>query len=214
MSVIQKSMNPLIDQYLAQGCGRCLLGGTAQCKVHLWPKILQHLRNILLNCGLQEELKWSVPCYTYNKKNTIILAAFKNYCSLSFFNGASLSDPHALLSAPGEHSQSNRLMKFTTIKEVLNLENTIKAYIFEAIDIEKQGKHLKPKKAAELKFPPEWQQVIQKMPALQKAFDALTPGRQRAYLIYFLGAKQSATRFTRIQKFVPHILKGKGMNDA
>lgn len=208
-----KYMNPEVTPYFSEGCGRCALGGTPECKVHRWPKELKHLRNVILECGLVEELKWGVPCYTHNKANIAILAAFKDYCALSFFKGSLLHDEQKILHSPGENSQASRLFKFTSIKEITKLERIIKAYIFEAIEIENAGLKVKFKKAEEYPIPVEFELAMKKNPALQKAFYALTPGRQKGYLLHFSQAKQAATREARIEKYTPKILMGKGMMD-
>ena len=207
-------MNPLVDNYFKVGCGRCALGGTPQCKVHLYPKGLKYLRQILLDCGLQEELKWSVPCYTHQQKNVVILAAFKNYFSLSFFKGALLQDPNKLLQAPGEHTQVNRLLKFTASTHLPEYTDQIKAFVFEAMALEDLPQKPNKSKTTTKISVPEWDQTLKQTPVLKKAFNALSPGRQRAYLIYFSSAKQTQTRLKRIQQYVPYILQGKGMNDV
>ena len=136
-------MNHSVDGYFTEGCGRCPFGGTPQCKVHHWTEELKLLRKIILDCGLEEQSKWGVPTYTYRKSNVLILAAFKEYCSVSFFKGALLSDTDKILSKPGENTQAARLIKYTSIDEVSNLKNRLKAYIFEAIEVEKAGLEVK-----------------------------------------------------------------------
>ena len=206
-------MNSQVDHYLAEGCGRCSLGGTPDCKVHNWPEELKALRTIVLECGLHEELKWGVPVYTFQKKNILVVAAFKTYCSLSFFKGSLLSDTHNILSQPGEHTQSARLIRFTNVKEIMKLKSVLKAYLFEAIEIEKAGLKVTFKKPEDFVLPEEFQNKLKLMPALKKAFDALTPGRQKSYLLHFSQAKQTKTREARIEKCIPQILKGKGFNE-
>lgn len=206
-------MNPQVDHYLAEGCGRCPLGGTPNCKVHNWPEELKALRTIVLDCGLQEELKWGVPVYTFQKKNIVVVAALKEYCSLSFFKGSLLSDTSNILSQPGENTQSARLIRFTNVKEIVKLKSILKAYIFEAMEIEKAGLKVAFKKAEDYSIPEEFQNKLKLMPALKKAFDALTPGRQKSYLLHFSQAKQTKTREARIEKCIPQILKGKGFNE-
>ena len=206
-------MNPKIDLYLAEGCGRCSLGGTPECKVHNWTHELALLRTIVLDCGLTEELKWGVPCYTFQQRNVLIVAAFKEFCSISFFNGALLQDAEGILSKQGEHSQAGRIVRFTNTQDILALEPVLKTYIYEAIEVEKAGLKVPSQPVSELPMPAELQQKFDEMPAFKAAFSALTPGRQRGYLLHFLDAKQSKTRETRIEKYVPKILSGKGMLD-
>ena len=208
-----KRTNAHTDIYFKDGCGRCSLGGTPQCKVHNWTKELAYLRTLLLNCGLNEELKWGVPCYTFGKNNILILAAFKEYCALSFFKGTLLLDADALLEKPGENTQSVRLIKFTHIQEIVEKEAILKAYIFEAIEVEKAGLKVTLKKPTEHTIPYEFQTKLNEIPALKMAFESLTPGRKRAYLLYFSAAKQAKTRESRIQKCVASILEGKGLNE-
>lgn len=205
-------LNPQIDAYFAEGCGRCPLGGTPECKVHLWPAPMAQLRSILLDCGLTEELKWSVPCYTHQQRNILILAAFKEYCGLNFFKGALLQDAHGLLVSPGENSQTARYLKFTAVQDVIALEPIIKAYVFEAIQNERAGLKVDFKQKNALVFPPEFEEQLALNPALKAAFEALTPGRQRAYNLHFSAPKQSKTRAARIEKCIPQILEGKSFD--
>lgn len=208
-----QAKNKQVDNYLIDGCGRCKLYATPQCKVNNWKTELNVLRDIILGCGLTEELKWSMPCYTFENKNVLILAAFKDYCSISFFKGALLKDAKKLLSTPGENSQAARLFKFTHLKEIEKISSSIKAYIKEAIELEKQGKKIEFKQSAEDLMIEELETAFKKNAALKKAFYALTPGRQRGYLLFFSQAKQSATRLSRIDKCTAAILKGKGLHD-
>lgn len=208
-----QAKNKQVDNYLIDGCGRCKLYATPQCKVNNWKTELKVLRDIILDCGLTEELKWSMPCYTFENKNVLILAAFKDYCSISFFKGALLKDAKKLLSTPGENSQAARLFKFTHLKEIEKISTSIKAYIKEAIELEKQGKKIEFKQSAEDLMIEELETAFKKNAALKKAFYALTPGRQRGYLLFFSQAKQSATRLSRIDKCTAAILKGKGLHD-
>jgi uncharacterized protein YdeI (YjbR/CyaY-like superfamily) len=210
---IAKSMNPKVDPYFTEGCGRCPLGGTPACKVNLWPQALAILRNILLDCGLHEVLKWGVPCYTFRNSNVLILAAFKDYCAVSFFKGALLADADGILDKPGTHTQAARLIKFTDAREITQMEPILKAYIFEAIEVEKAGLIVTFQKDTEIVFPDELQQVLDEDTVFKSAFEALTPGRQRAYMLYFSAAKQSPTRISRIEKCMAQIFKGKGLND-
>ncbi len=207
-------MNPLIDLYFAEGCGRCPLGGTPDCKVHSWTEEMRQLRRILLDCGLTEELKWSVPCYTFQGNNIVILAAFKDYCSLSFFKGALLQDTHTLLVKPGDHTQAARLIPFTKVKQIREQEAVLKAYIFEAIEVEKAGLRVDFKEKTELDLPEEFQEKLAENPDLKAAFEALTPGRQRGYHLFFSAPKQSKTRAARVKKCIPLILAGKGLNEG
>ncbi|MBN3581391.1 YdeI/OmpD-associated family protein [Algoriphagus aestuarii] len=206
-------MNTSVENYFLEGCGRCPLGGTPQCKVHSWALELAHLRKIILQTGLQEESKWGVPCYTLNGANILILSAFKNYASISLFKGSLLQDSKKILTKPGENSQAARLIKITDIKEILTHENDIKAYIFEAIEIEKAGLKVDFKKNTDLELVEELQQKLAEDPSFKAAFEALTPGRQRGYNIYFSQAKQSSTRISRIEKSMEKIFEGKGWND-
>lgn len=205
-------MNPEVDLYLEQGCGRCPLVGTPECKVHDWEEELKQLRLIILESGLTEEVKWSVPCYTYQGSNVLILSAFKNYCSVSFFKGSLLKDPRKVLLKPGKNSQAARLFKYTSVAQITDSEHILKDYIREAIEIEKSGEKVKFKKNPE-PVPEELQAKFDEDPALQEAFEALTPGRQRGYIIHFSGAKQSSTRQRRIEKYITKIKEGKGFHD-
>ncbi len=205
-------MNPKIDKYLTEGCGRCPLGGTSGCKVHKWPEELKKLRSIVLDCGLNEELKWGVPCYTYQNENILIVSAFKEFCAISFFKGSLLSDTNRILVKPGENSQAARYIKFTHFQEIIEKESILKAYIFEAIEVERAGLKVKFKKNPE-PIPDELTQKLDEDPFFKTAFEELTPGRQRGYILYFSQPKQSKTRITRIEKCVPKILNGEGLHD-
>lgn len=202
-----------VNQYFIDGCGRCKLFATPQCKVNTWKEELQLLRMILQDSELTEECKWGMPTYTYKEKNVIILSAFKEFCSLNFLKGVLLKDPKGILVKAGENSQSARLAKFTNVKDIIKHRSALKAYIKEAIELEKSGAKVEFKKSTEQDIPEEFKAKLNKNAALKKAFYALTPGRQRGYLIFFSGAKQSATREARIEKCVKKILSGKGMND-
>lgn len=206
-------MNPQIDTYLTDGCGRCPLGGTPECKVHNWPNELRYLRSIVLECGLTEELKWGVPCYTYKNANIAIVSAFKDYSSLSFFKGALLKDEEGILVKPGENSQAARLFKFTDVGQIKAIEDTIKAYVYEAVEVEKAGLKIDFKQKDELEYPEELKEKLSSFPALSEAFEALTPGRKRGYIIHFTQPKQSKTRASRIEKCIPKIMEGKGFFD-
>ncbi|MCW8129706.1 MAG: YdeI/OmpD-associated family protein [Planctomycetota bacterium] len=182
-------------------------------KNHAWKDVLHALRAILLNSPLTEEVKWRQPCYTFQESNVLILGAFKESCVLSFFKGALLKDPKGLLQVPGENTQAARVIRFADTREVEARTPDLKALIQEAIEAEKAGLKVPFKKITEHKLPDELQAAFDKDAAFEKAFRALTPGRQRAYLLHFSSAKQSATRAARIQKHAPRILKGKGMED-
>lgn len=208
-----KTMNTSADLYFIDGCGRCQFGGTPKCKVNTWREALLHLRELLLSCGLTETCKWGVPCYMHNNKNVLLLTAFKEYAALNFFNGALLTDEKQLLLKAGEHSQAGRLLKVTDAKEIKKNQAAIIKLIKEAMKVEEEGKKVESK-ANNIELPLELKQTFKDMPQLEKAFYALTPGRQRAYLIYFTGAKQSATRKARIEKYIPEMLKGIGFNEV
>jgi uncharacterized protein YdeI (YjbR/CyaY-like superfamily) len=205
--------NPQVDHFFIAGCGRCSLYNTPACKVHLWTEPLQYLRDILLNCDLKEELKWGVPCYTHNKQNVVMLGAYKDNCVISFLKGTLLPDPKGLLQKPGENSQAARIIQFTHIDQVVQLENDIKSFIQEAIEIEKKGLKVTFKKAEEYELPEELKQRFEEDPNFEQAFRALTPGRQRGFILHFSQPKQSATRISRIDKCTDMIFSGKGLND-
>jgi uncharacterized protein YdeI (YjbR/CyaY-like superfamily) len=205
-------MNPKIDNYLSEGCGRCPLGGTPECKVHQWPEELKELRKIILECGLTEELKWGVPCYTHQNKNIVLISALRGYCALSFFKGVLLKDPQKILEKPGPNSQSDRVIKFTSAQQIIELRDVLKAYISEAIEIEETGLKVESKQNPE-PIPVELQQKFDEDPFFKTAFEELTPGRQRGYILHFSQPKQSKTRVSRIEKSTPKILNGEGLHD-
>jgi len=178
-----------------------------------WGKEVAQLRVILLDCQLNEEWKWDKPCYRYEDSNVAIIQPFKEYCALMFFKGALLNDVHGMLVSPGENSQAGRQLRFTDVQQILAQESVLKAYIAQAIAVEKAGLKVHFKKSSEFALPEELQQQLDQMPALKKAFATLTPGRQRAYLLYFSAAKQSKTRVSRIEKCRERILSGKGLDD-
>jgi uncharacterized protein YdeI (YjbR/CyaY-like superfamily) len=178
-----------------------------------WQKEYEQLRMIALECGLTEELKWGCPCYTFEKKNIVLIHGFKEYCALLFFKGALLNDTDHILIQQTENVQSARQIRFTNLKQILQMEPMIKAYVFEAIEVEKAGLKVILKKTAEFNVPQEFQEKLDKMPSLKKAFHGLTPGRQRAYLFYFSQPKQAKTRESRIEKYTNQILEGKGLDD-
>ena len=206
-------MNSRVDEYLLSGCGRCKYYDTPSCKVHRWRETMLILRSILLDFDLTEEIKWSMPCYTFQGKNILILSAFKEYCSLNFFKGSLLNDPDGILTTPTENSQASRQLRFTSPDDVIKLDKGIRSIIAEAIEIEKSGKKVEFKETAKFHIPEEFQQKLTDLPELKKAFEALTPGRQRAYLLFFTQPKQSKTRESRIEKWIPQIMKSKGFND-
>lgn len=206
-------MNTSADNFFIDGCGRCALHATPQCKVQTWKTELQLLRNIVLECGLPETCKWGMPVYTVNGKNVLMIAAFKENCVISFFKGVLLRDEQALLEAPGENSQSARFIRFTEAKQIKKLERVIREYIFEAVEAEKAGLKPKTKNISEYTIPEEFEIHLKKNKVLKKAFEALTPGRQKSYLLHFSGAKQSATRESRILKCIPDILNGFGFGE-
>ena len=166
-------LNPKVDVYLVAGCGRCPLGNTPECKVHNWTEELETLRSIVLDCGLTEELKWGVPCYTFQDKNILIVGAFKDYCSVSFFKGSLLKDVNGVLVSPGENSQAARMFRFTNVGEILEIEPILKAYIHEAIEVEKAGLTVQFKPISEHKIPEELQRKLNDDPAFNSAFNAL-----------------------------------------
>lgn len=178
-----------------------------------WREEFEKLRGIALACGLNEDLKWYQACYSQEGKNIVLIHGFKEYCAFLFFKGALMKDPKGILVQQTEHVQGPRQVRFTKLQEITKLEPVLKAYIREAMEVEKSGLKLKLKKTSDFKIPGEFQSKLDQDPALKKAFQALTPGRQRGYLFYFGGAKQSRTRESRIEKWAPRILKGKGMDD-
>ncbi|MGK2863900.1 MAG: YdeI/OmpD-associated family protein [Chitinophagaceae bacterium] len=192
-------MNPKVDFYFT--------------KAKKWQEEYEKLRMIILDCGLTEELKWGVPCYTYEKTNIVLIHGFKEYCALLFFKGALLNDTKKILVQQTENVQAARQVRFTSVRQIVKMEPTLKAYIYEAIEVEKAGLKVKLKKTKEYKIPEEFQIALDTSPALKTAFYSLTPGRQRGYILYFSAAKQSKTRVARIEKYKKQILKGKGLDD-
>jgi uncharacterized protein YdeI (YjbR/CyaY-like superfamily) len=192
-------MNPKVDIYLS--------------RAKKWQEEFEKLRMIILDCQLTEELKWGWPCYTFQKSNIVLIHGFKEYCALLFFKGALLNDTNGILIQQTENVQAGRQVRFTNVREIVEMEPILKAYINEAIKVEKAGLKVNFKKNTELIFPEEFQNKLDKIPALKTAFDALTPGRQRAYNIYFSEPKQSKTRESRVEKCIQQILNGKGLND-
>ncbi|PWT99007.1 MAG: hypothetical protein C5B52_11360 [Bacteroidetes bacterium] len=182
-------------------------------KAKKWGPEYEKMRMIALDSGLTEELKWGCPCYSLNKKNIVLIHGFKDYCAYLFFKGALLKDPKKILIQQTPNVQSARQIRFTKLSEITKLEPALKSYIKQAIDVEKAGKKVTLKKTAEFEIPEEFQAKLDKMPALKNAFYELTPGRQKAYIFHFSQPKQSKTRESRVEKYIKHILKGKGLDD-
>ena len=182
-------------------------------KAKKWQEELAKLRMIILDCQLSEELKWGKPCYTFQKHNIVIILPLKEYCTLLFCKGALLNDAKGILIKPGENTQGARQLRLTNVREIVEMETILKAHIYEAIEVEKAGLKVNFKKITEFIIPEELQNKLDESPALKTAFDALTPGRQRAYILYFSAPKQSKTRESRVGKCMQQILNGKGLND-
>ncbi|NIF05176.1 hypothetical protein F3J23_06940 [Chryseobacterium sp. Tr-659] len=182
-------------------------------KARQWHKEFEKLRTIALSTELQEDLKWGCPCYTYEGKNIFLIHGFKEYCALLFFKGALMKDPDHILIQQSENVQAARQIRFTDVEQINDLEKVLRSYMFEAVEIEESGAKVKMKKTKEFEMPEEFQNKLDQDPKLKEAFEALTPGRQRAYLLYFSSAKQSKTRESRIEKQIPQIMEGKGLND-
>jgi uncharacterized protein YdeI (YjbR/CyaY-like superfamily) len=192
-------INPKVDAFLS--------------KAKEWQEELEKLRTIILDCQLTEELKWGVPCYAFQKSNIVLVHVFKEYCALLFFKGALLSDANGILIQQTENTQAARQIRFTNVREIVEMEAILKAYIYEAIELEKSGSKVNFKKTSEFTIPEEFQIKLNAIPALKTAFDALTPGRRRAYILYFSAPKQSKTRESRVEKCMQQILNGKGLDD-
>jgi uncharacterized protein YdeI (YjbR/CyaY-like superfamily) len=192
-------MNPKVDEFLS--------------KAKKWNEEYEKLRNIVLDCELTEEFKWMHPCYTFEKKNIVLIHGFKEYCALLFHKGALLQDAHGILIQQTENVQAARQIRFTNVQEIVEMETILKAYIYEAIEVEKAGLEVNFKKNTEIIIPEELQNKFDEIPALKTAFEALTPGRQRAYILYFSQPKQSKTRQSRVEKCMQPIINGKGLND-
>ena len=195
----KSSMNPKVDFYFS--------------KDNKWQEEIRKLRTIVLDCGLTEELKWGCPCYTFQKTNIVLIHVFKEYCALLFFKGALLHDANGILIQQTKNVQVARQVRFTNVREIVKMELILKAYIYEAIEVEKAGLKMNLKKTSDFIIPEEFQNKLNKNPALKTAFNALTPGRQRAYIFYFSQPKQSKTRELRVEKYMKQILKGKGLDD-
>jgi uncharacterized protein YdeI (YjbR/CyaY-like superfamily) len=191
--------NPKVDEFLS--------------KAKKWKEEYEKLRDIVLECELTEEFKWMHPCYTLEKKNIVLIHGFKEYCALLFHKGALLKDAHGILIQQTENVQAARQIRFTNVQEIVNMESILKDYIYEAIEVEKSGLEVNFKKTTEYIIPEELQNKFDETPALKTAFEELTPGRQRAYLLYFSQPKQSKTRESRVEKYMQQILNGKGLND-
>ena len=192
-------MNPKVDWFFA--------------KDTKWQKEYEKLRKIALDCGLTEELRWGCPCYTFETRNIVLTHGFKEYCAYLFFKGALLNDREGILIQQTKNVQSARQIRFTNVREITKMAKILKAYIYEAIEVERAGLKVKLKKTEHFTIPEEFQRSLDKRAALKKAFNALTPGRQRQYLFYFSQPKQSKTRESRIEKSIPQILEGRGLND-
>jgi len=193
------NMNPKVDWFFA--------------KDTKWQKEYEKLRTIILDCGLIEELKWGCPCYTFENTNIVLIHGFKEYCALLFFKGALLNDPNGILIQQTKNVQSARQIRFTNVREIVKMEKILKAYVYEAIEVERVGLKVKLKKTSDFKIPEEFQKKLNKSSALKTAFGALTPGRQRAYIFYFSQPKLSKTRESRVEKYMKQILIGKGLDD-
>ena len=193
-------MNPKVDEFLD--------------KAPKWQLEMKKLRMIVLDCMLTEEFKWKQPCYTFNNSNVLIIGGFKDYCLISFLKGSLLKDDNGLLIKPGEHSQSGRYMKFTNTHEIETIESILKAYIFEAIEVEKTGVKVNFKPVSDYGIPEELTTIFNENSAFKLAFEALTPGRQKAYILHFSALKQSKTRVSRIEKYMNQIFEGKGLTDC
>lgn len=207
------SLNNKVNTYLVDGCGRCSLYKTPECKVQTWQEELKQLRRLVLECGLSEDFKWSQPCYTYNGNNMLLVTAFKGFATLSFFKGALLKDPEKLLVAPGANSQATRQFRFTDPQQIIDQAKIIKQYVYEAIEVEKAGLKVKYTKQPE-PIPEELEEEFKLHPNFKRAFENLTPGRQRGYILHFSQPKQSKTRKSRIERYIPQILNGEGIHDA
>lgn len=193
------NMNPKVDWYFN--------------KAEKWQKELEQMRAVVLSCGLAEELKWGNPCYTFQKRNIVLIHVFKEYCAFLFFKGSLLKDANHILIQQTENVQAARQVRFPNVREIVKMAPILKAYIYEAIEVEKAGLKVELKKTKEYTIPEEFQKKLDENPYLKKGFKALTPGRQRGYLLYFSQPKQSKTRESRIEKYLKQILNGKGLND-
>jgi len=193
------TMNPKVDWFFN--------------KAKKWQKEIEKLRTIVLDCGLNEELKWGCPCYTFEKHNIVLIHVFKDYCALLFFKGALLNDANGILIQQTKNVQAGRQIRFTSLRQIVEMEAIVKAHVFEAVEVEQAGLKVILKKTSDYKIPEEFQKKLDKNRALKTAFEALTPGRQRGYIYYFSQAKLSKTREARVEKYIPQILGGKGLDD-
>lgn len=195
----ERKLNPKVDAFLSRAKN--------------WQEEFEKLRSIVLDCELTEEFKWMHPCYTYDDKNVVLIHGFKEYCALLFHKGALLKDENGILIQQTENVQAARQIRFTNLQQIIEMEAIIKAYIYEAVDVEKSGLEVEFKKNTEYIVPEEFQIKLDEIPELKTAFEELTPGRQRAYLLFFAAPKQSKTRVSRVEKYIPQILDGKGLKD-
>ncbi len=207
------TLNPKVDLFIADGCGRCDYFATDQCKVRNWQIEIQHVRQIMLETNLVEEIKWGVPVYTLKGKNIVIVGVFKDFVSFGFFKGVLLSDPYHILEKQGQSVQSARIVKITSVQQVKNLADKLKEYVKEVIAIEASGAKVEFKKDLE-PIPAELEDKFEELPSLRDAFYALTPGKQRGYIIHFSQPKQSASKVSRIDKCIDKIMNGEGFHDA
>lgn len=192
-------MNPEVDFYFDEA--------------KKWQKEQEFMRTIAIDCQLTEELKWGVPCYTFQKNNVVLIHAFKDYCAFLFFKGVLLNDSNGILIQQTENTQATRQIRFNNVQEIVAIKSILKNYIYEAIEVEKAGLQVNFKKTTEFAIPEEFQKKLDDVSGLKKAFEALTPGRQRAYLLHFSQPKQSKTRESRVEKYIDQIFDGKGLND-
>jgi uncharacterized protein YdeI (YjbR/CyaY-like superfamily) len=199
MNAKDEKRNPKVDTFLR--------------RAKQWREEFEKLRRIVLECGLTEEMKWGHPCYTFEKSNIVLIHGFKEYCAVLFFKGALLKDPKRILIQQTENVQAARQIRFTHVREIVKMKPILKAYINEAIAVDRAGLEVSYKKTSQFRMTEEFQRRLDEMPPLKTAFNALTPGRQRGYLLYFSAPKQSKTRESRVEKCVPQILNGKGLND-
>jgi uncharacterized protein YdeI (YjbR/CyaY-like superfamily) len=206
-------LNIEVDQILLNGCGRCSLYRTPDCKFRIWFNELTLLRKIVLETELMEVVKWSQPCYTYNGTNVLIVSAFKGYAFISFFKGSLMEDPAGFLHSPGNNSQATRQLRFTSLSQIHEQDAMIVAFLKQAIEIEKKGLKIKFGQKENLKYPEELLKKFDEDPPFQEAFESLSPGRQRSWNLYYTGAKQSKTRVSRIEKSMDNIFSGKGWNE-
>jgi uncharacterized protein YdeI (YjbR/CyaY-like superfamily) len=207
-------MTKSIDVFLADGCGRCSKFATDACTVRVYAAEIEALRSIALSVFEEETMKWGGPCYSYKGKNVAMIFSFKDNCGFSFFKGPLLADTHQMLVAPSETAQTFRMLRFTNLAQILEKQDEIRSYLFEALEVEKAGLKLKPTPVTEFPVPEELQAQFDAAPEFETAFRALTPGRQKNYLRHFNDAKQSATRSARIEKYKPFIFKGIGQDEA